>query len=99
MRSETLWIGVLVVGLLLVVGLTVPVEQTISPGNADESFTVVTLNACWLFDGEGEEQFYNAPQCEEDAENEPRSCVDKLFKDLDPDTEGDEMINAAASIE
>ena len=68
MRSETLWIGVLVVGLLLVVGLTVPVEQTISPGNAGESFTVVTLNACWLFDGEGEEQFYNAPQCEEDAE-------------------------------
>ena len=32
------------------------------------------------------------------ADNEPRSCVDLLFKDIDPDIEGDELFNAAASI-
>ncbi len=68
MRTETILIGLLVIGLLLVVGLVLPVERTVGPSGTDETFTVITLNACWLFDGVGEEQFYNAPQTEEDAE-------------------------------
>jgi len=32
------------------------------------------------------------------ADNDPRSCVDLLFKDIDPDADGDELFNAAASI-
>ena len=61
MRAETLWIGVLAIGLVLFFGL-------FGGGPPTHEFTVVALNACWLFDGVGEEQFYTAPQCEEDAE-------------------------------
>ena len=68
MRTETILISVLVIGLLLVVGLVTPIEQTIAESGLDSRFTIITLNACWLFDGVGEEQFYTAPQCEEDAE-------------------------------
>jgi len=68
MRTETLIIGVLVIGLLLVVSLVAPVESAAGAGDDDASFTIVALNACWLFDGVGEESFYTAPQNEEDAE-------------------------------
>ena len=33
------------------------------------------------------------------AGNEPRTCVDRLLKDIDPDREGDELINVCARLE
>jgi len=63
MRNVSLLISVLALGLILVFGLSGDGPRPIPDG-----FTVITLNACWLFDGIGEEQFYTAPQCEEDAE-------------------------------
>ncbi|MFC2079664.1 endonuclease/exonuclease/phosphatase family protein [Candidatus Bipolaricaulota bacterium] len=68
MRTEMQLIGVLVIGLLLVVGLAIPVGRVIGSGDFDDGLTVVSLNACWLFDGEGEGDFYTAPQSAEDAE-------------------------------
>jgi len=61
-------IGALTIGLLLAVGFVTPVEQTVAGSEIDGGFTIVTLNACWLFDGEGEEDFYAAPQSTEEAE-------------------------------
>ena len=78
MRTETLWIGILVIGLVLAVGLVAPIERTVGASGYDEGFTVVTLNACWLFDGVGEEDFYTAPQCEEDAEEHLSNVADYL---------------------
>jgi len=63
MRNVSLLIGVLALGLILVLGLSGD-----GPCPIPDGFTVVALNACWLFDGIGEEQFNTAPQCEEDAE-------------------------------
>lgn len=63
MRNVSLLIGVLALGLVLVFGLS---GDGLTP--IPDGFTVIALNACWLFDGIGEEQFYTAPQCEEDAE-------------------------------
>jgi len=62
-------IGALVLGLILAFGLTGDLDrrQSAVPSTA-ETFTMVELNACWLFDGVGEEQFSTAPQCEADAE-------------------------------
>lgn len=61
MRNENLVIGILAVGLVLFFSL-------IGGGPSAHEFTVIALNACWLFDGIGEAQFTTAPQCEEDAE-------------------------------
>jgi endonuclease/exonuclease/phosphatase family metal-dependent hydrolase len=79
MRTEIIWIGVVVIGLLLIIGLATPIEHTSEAASTVEGFTVVALNACWLFDGIGEEQFYTAPQCEEDAEEH----LDKVGTYLD----------------
>lgn len=68
MRTQTLLIGMVALGLILVVGLFAPTVHTADPISITDDFTVVALNACWLFDGVGEEQFNTAPQCEEDAE-------------------------------
>ncbi|MBU1049710.1 endonuclease/exonuclease/phosphatase family protein [Candidatus Bipolaricaulota bacterium] len=66
MRTETLLVGLVALVLILLSGLSVG-ESHSSLGTA--GFTVLALNACWLFDGIGEEAFYTAPQCEEDAED------------------------------
>lgn len=68
MRTESVAIAVLAIALLLAVGLVVPVDRAVGTSDFDEGLTIVTLNVCWLFDGEGEEDFYTAPQCSEDAE-------------------------------
>lgn len=68
MRAEILAIGVLVIGLLLVVGLVAPLETAIDATNSRQEFTIIALNACWLFDGVGEDDFYAAPQSAADAE-------------------------------
>jgi len=61
MRNDNLLVGLLAVGLVLFLSV-------FGGGPPAHEFTVVALNACWLFDGIGEEQFSTAPQCEEDAE-------------------------------
>lgn len=68
MRTQTLLIGIAALGLILVAGLFAPVVRMEGPISTEDDFTVIALNACWLFDGIGEEQFSTAPQCEEDAE-------------------------------
>jgi len=55
------------VGLLVGCG-TETTESAVGGPTEPTSWTVVALNACWLFDGEGEETFSTAPQCPEDAE-------------------------------
>jgi len=42
------------------------------------TFTVVALNACWLFDGVGEGDFSTAPQSPEEAESHLRSVASYL---------------------
>jgi endonuclease/exonuclease/phosphatase family metal-dependent hydrolase len=73
-------IGVLALGLVLIFGLTGDSERWQQPATMPaETFTVITLNACWLFDGEGEEDFYTAPQCAEDAEEHLTNVADYLL--------------------
>jgi len=94
MRTEVFVIGVLVIGLLLVVGFVAPVAQAVGTSDFNETFTVVTLNACWLFDGEGEEDFYTAPQCAEDAEAHLTDVADYLWT-IDADFIAIEEIESA----
>ena len=56
MRTQTFWIGMVALGLILAAGLFAPVVRTEGPISTEDDFTVVTLNACWLFDGIGEER-------------------------------------------
>jgi len=79
MRNVTLLLGIIAVGLIVVFGLTGDQErmQSAAP-RTGQTFTVVELNACWLFDGIGEEQFPTAPQCEEDAESRLSDVADYL---------------------
>lgn len=93
MRTET-WIGVLVIGLILVAGFLSPAVRTKNVTISDEEFTVVALNACWLFDGVGEEDFYTAPQCEEDAE-EHLTKVANYLSTVDADFIAIEEIESA----
>jgi endonuclease/exonuclease/phosphatase family metal-dependent hydrolase len=65
MRNTNLLVGVLALGLILFFGMF---GGDGSPNLIPDGFTVVALNACWLFDGIGEEEFWAAPQCVEDAE-------------------------------
>ena len=58
----------MVIGLILVAGFFSPLDQTESEISSEEGFTVVALNASWLFDGIDDGDFTTAPQNEEDAE-------------------------------
>jgi len=60
-------VGLIAVGLIVAFGFFGGEGQQ-APSLSGTSFKIVTLNACWLFDGEGEEDFRYAPQCAEDAE-------------------------------
>ena len=62
--------------------------QNLAKGFLDSGHEVVIL---------GDVNDFDSVVCDA-AENEPRSCVDRLFSDIDPDAEGDEMLNAAESI-
>ena len=88
MRNENLLIGVLALGLILLISF---LGGETPPAN---NFTVVALNACWLFDGIGEEQFSTAPQCEEDAEERLTNVADYLST-LDADFIAIEEIESA----
>lgn len=69
MRNLPLLLGILAVGVILVFGVTGDQQRRQQAAAAvPDTFTVIELNACWLFDGIGEQQFSTAPQCEEDAE-------------------------------
>jgi endonuclease/exonuclease/phosphatase family metal-dependent hydrolase len=46
----------------------------------------------------GDVNDFDADVCDA-AGNEPRSCVDRLLKDVDPDREGDELINVCDRLE
>ena len=94
MRTQTLFIGIVALGLILIAGLLVPTVDTDRSRQAQDGFTVVTLNACWLFDGVGEEQFNTAPQCEEDAE-ERLSNVAAYLATVDADFIAIEEIESA----
>ncbi len=59
-------------------------ERTADAGTGPVSFKVVALNACWLFDGVGEEGFSTAPQCPEDAEAHLADVASYLAS-VDPD--------------
>ena len=78
MRTETLILGVLAIGLLFVFGLVAPIERVVGTIDSDQEFTIITLNACWLFDGVGEEDFYTAPQCAGEAEEHLIDVADYL---------------------
>ena len=41
--------------------------SVLTPSDGPVTFTVVALNACWLFDGVGEEEFSTAPQSPDEA--------------------------------
>jgi endonuclease/exonuclease/phosphatase family metal-dependent hydrolase len=72
-------LGAVVLGLVLVFGLTGERERTQQAAStSSDTFTVVELNACWLFDGIGEEQFSTAPQCIEDAEEKVTNVANYL---------------------
>jgi len=60
-------LGIVALGLIVALSI-VGDERSGTPTPDDMTFTVVTLNACWLFDGTGEEEFRYAPQNAEDAE-------------------------------
>ena len=68
MRTETLILGVLAIGLLFVFGLVAPIARVVGTIDSVQEFTIITLNACRLFDGVGEADFNTAPQSDEDAE-------------------------------
>ena len=88
MRNGTILIGALALGLILLISFL--------GGEAPPAhdFTVIALNACWLFDGIGEEQFSTAPQCEEDAEERLADVADYLGT-LDADFIAIEEIESA----
>lgn len=46
----------------------------------------------------GDVNDFDAEICDA-AGNEPRTCVDRLLKDIDPDREGDELINVCGRLE
>ena len=91
MRNTNILIGVLALGIILILGL---LDRDDSQSLIPDGFTVVTLNACWLFDGIGEEQFSTAPQCEEDAEDR-LSNVAKYLSTIDADFIAIEEIESA----
>jgi endonuclease/exonuclease/phosphatase family metal-dependent hydrolase len=61
-----------------------PGEPAVDTDSEPIRFTAVALNACWLFDGVGEEAFSTAPQCPEDAQAH-LSAVAAYLVSLDPD--------------
>jgi len=54
--------------LAVLVGCDSETSESNSGSAAPATFTVVALNACWLFDGIGEDDFSTAPQSPEEAE-------------------------------
>jgi len=59
---------VLCLGLAILVGCGSEMSEPDAAPAQPAVFTVVALNACWLFDGVGEADFSAAPQTPEDAE-------------------------------
>ncbi len=94
MRTETLVIAIVALGLLVLSAFWMGQNSDIADS---ESFTVVALNACWLFDGINEEAFSTAPQCEEDAEIHLQDVATYL-KTLDADFISIEEIESAAML-
>jgi endonuclease/exonuclease/phosphatase family metal-dependent hydrolase len=72
------------VGALLAGCGTDTTEPAAAGGAEPASFTVVALNAWWLFDGIGEEEFSTAPQSPEEAEAH-LSDVAAYLASIDPD--------------
>ncbi len=72
------------VGALLAGCGTDTAEPAAAGGAEPASFTVVALNAWWLFDGIGEEEFSTAPQSPEEAEAH-LSDVAAYLASIDPD--------------
>jgi len=72
------------VGALLAGCGTDTTEPAAAGGAEPASWTVVALNAWWLFDGIGEEEFSTAPQSPEEAEAH-LSDVASYLASIDPD--------------
>jgi len=91
MRTETLLIAIVALGLIVLSAFQIEQHPDVSSA---ESFTVVALNASWLFDGIGEESFNTAPQCEADAESHLQDVATYLGS-LDADFISIEEIESA----
>jgi len=80
-ERRSLWMGCLCVAALILAGCG---PQTPGRGAGSVTFTVVALNACWLFDGVGEDDFSTAPQSPEAAEEHLRDVAAYLAA-VEPD--------------
>jgi len=63
--------------------------RDLAKGFLDAGYDVIVL---------GDVNDFDADVCDA-AGNEPRTCVDRLLKDVDPDREGDELVNVCDRLE